>query len=698
MADFLLEIGLEEVPARMLANGEAELATRVVAMLQRERLAGPAAATESFSTPRRLAVLVHGVAGRQADQVEELLGPPVKAAFKNGVPTVAAESFARKTGVAVGDLRTVTNARGEYLAATARQAGKSFGEVVAAALPGEFAAIHWAKTMYWRAGKQERFVRPVQWIVALLDGEIVPVAWAGIAAGRSTFGHRVLHGPAPVQLSDPQQYRERLRAASVMASAAERKHTIRKALDRATRSIEGARWREDAALVEKLTNMTEWPGVLEGSFDEGFLTLPEEVLVTVMRDHQNNFAVEGQDEKLLPYFLAVMNTDPEEHSRAIIRHGNERVVRARFNDARFFVDFDGRLTLEQRVSLLNHVTFHKDLGSYGEKTRRTQALAGTLAKLVLAREWAVDAAALEIAARLAKTDLTTELVKEFTELQGIVGGLYARAHGHGEPVAQSIYSQYLPASMADRIPSTAEGLLLAIADRADTIASLFGLGLQPTGSRDPFALRRAGNGIVKILAESSIPLTLGEIATAASGGNNDLVSRVRSFFAERLESYLRESAGVPYDVVHALMATNPEEPRDAVLRARAVLAARHGHDFAAVAAAFKRMRNILEQARAKGEEPATDIDPELWKEPSERALSKESERLAVQVEGMRRAGDYAGALSAIATLRPHVDSFFESVMVMVPEAQLRQARLGLLERVLRAFSRIADFSEIVITG
>ncbi len=701
MASFLCEIGLEEVPARMLAGAEAELSRRTIDLLQREHLLGDGHCMESFSTPRRLAVLVHGVQKQQTDTEDELLGPPVKAAYRDGKPTAAAEAFAKKAGVTVDALRTIANAKGEYLAATAKREGRSFAEVIAAELPKEIAAIYWAKNMYWRAGKPERFVRPVQWLLALLDDEIVPLAWAGHAAGRVTYGHRVLHGNAPVQIVHASKYAQQLLDAKVIAKVEDRRHKIRKALDAVTRTVPDVRWREDHPLIDKVTHMTEWPAVIAGSFEPEFLALPEEVLVTVMRDHQNYFAIEDTSHTLAPHFLAVLNTEPDAAAESLIRHGNERVLRARFNDARFFYDFDQRVPLTERVALLEKVTFQKDLGSYAAKTDRVRAVAATLAALLRERldpNSGVDLGALDTAAQLCKTDLTTELVKEFTELQGIVGGLYARAQCQGERVALAIYAHYQPVGMDDKIPSTAEGLLLAIADKIDTIGGMFGLHLQPTGSKDPFALRRAANGIVKILAESTLPLAMGEIATAATGSDEALFRNVRAFLAERLEWYLRDVRGGAYDAVKAVMATDPEDVRDAMARVDAVAAARGGADFAAIAASFKRMKNLVEQARAKGEIFTGDTYQEVLIDPAERTLAQESARRTVLVESLRSKGDYPAALAAIAELRPYIDAFFDKVMVMVPDTALRQARLGLLLGVLNDFSKIADFSEIVIPG
>jgi glycyl-tRNA synthetase beta chain len=699
MADFLFEIGLEEVPARMIAGAQAELMQRVVKMLERERLVRSGAETKSFATPRRLAVWVKDVAERQEDVAEELVGPSVKVAYKDGAATPAALAFAKKAGVAVEELKTVTNAKGEYLAATSVKAGRGAAEVIAAEMPKELLGIYWAKNMYWRLGKPERFVRPVRWMVSLLGSEVVPVEFGGYVANKVTYGHRVLFGDAPISLGVPAEYEDALLSGFVIADVEARRQRIRKTLDKVTRTVEGSRWREDHGLVDKLTQLTEWPSVLMGGFEAEYLALPEEVLVTVMRDHQSYFAVEDKDQKLAPHFLAVLNTETDEAGMAVIRHGNERVLRARFNDARFFWEFDQRVPLVERVELLEHVTFQKDLGSYAAKTERVRAIGSRLAELTRLRSGVLDESALDEAALLAKTDLTTELVKEFTELQGEVGGLYARAQGFRAAVADAIYDQYLPKSMEDTVPRTVEGALLAIADKADTIAGMFGLGLEPTGSKDPFALRRAANGIVKILGESAValPMTLGDVADAATK-NESVRLKVEVFFAERLEFYLREAKGQAYDVVKAVLAAGANDVRDAVARAEAVTAVRRGEDFAAVSAAFKRMKNILSQAKERGIAAGSSVDAALLTEPTERALAERSAELADRVSTLRAERDYKTALEQIATLRPQVDAFFDAVMVMAPDEAVRANRLALLEKVLGDFSGIADFSEIVVAG
>jgi len=697
MAEFLFEIGLEEVPARMIAGAQAELERRVVGLLERERLIASGAAFKSFSTPRRLAVWVDGVAERQEDVAEELMGPSAKIAFKDGVATPAAVAFAKKAGVEVSALKTVETPKGEYLAATSVKAGRGAAEVIAAELTKELAGIYWAKNMYWRPGKPERFVRPVRWLLALLGDAVVPVSFAGYEAGRVTYGHRVLAGAEAITIAAPGEYEAALTKAFVVADVEARRHSIRKALDRVTRTVDGLRWREDEELVDSVTHLTEWPSVLLGGFEAAYLELPEEVLVTVMRDHQKYFALEDETGKLAPYFLAVLNTQADEAGLAVIRHGNERVLRARFNDGRFFWEFDQRTPLKERLELLKTVTFQKDLGSYGEKTTRVRALAGTLSKLLVERGVALDAAAVDQAAELAKTDLTAELVKEFTELQGVVGGLYARAQGYSEAAAVAIYDQYRPVSMEAPVPRSVEGSVLAIADKADSIAGMFGLGLEPSGSKDPFALRRAANGIVKILAEGSLPLTLGEIAAAATA-DAAVAGRMRAFFQERVEFYLREVRGQAYDVVTAVLAADSSDVRDALARAEAVTTVRGSEDFKAVSAAFKRMKNVLAQAKEKGIAVGGAVEAALLVDAAEKALAERAVELADAVEALRAERQYEAALEQIASLRPQVDAFFDAVMVMAPEEDLRGNRLALLARITGDFSRIAEFSEIVVAG
>jgi glycyl-tRNA synthetase beta chain len=721
MADFLLEIGLEEVPARMIAAAEAELGKRVGELLKRERLLINGAKVATYSTPRRLAVLAEGVQAKQADTEKVVMGPSWKIAFKDEAPTAAGEAFAKKAGVEVSDLKKIETSKGEYVGASVKLTGRTASEILIAELPKEVLGLYWAKNMYWRTAKPERFVRPVRWVVAMLDSEVVPVEIAGIAAGNTSRGHRVLSGDKPVVIDAAKSYVEALRGAFVVVDVAERRQIIRKALDAETRTVAGARWREDEALVETVTHLTEWPSVILGNFEKKYLDLPEEVLVTVMRDHQKYFAVEDAEGKLAPHFLAVLNTQADEEGAAIIRHGNARVLRARFADARFFWDMDQKTPLVDRVESLKKVTFFRppegEPWSYYWKTEQNIVVARRLDDEVFLKGGTVKRGLAEIAAKYAKTDLTTELVKEFTELQGIIGGLYIRAQWqqegyaeHNAAIADAIYSQYVPASMEDVIPATAEGQLLGLADRIQTIVTMFGIGQAPTGSKDPFALRRSANAIVKILAESKLPLTLrdvlesytGEVRVDQSGvivslprdiDSDPTMTTISAFLRERLQFYLKDVRGFAYDVVNAVLAVGADDVRDTIARAEALTAVRGSEDFAAVSAACKRIKNILRQAEEKGFHPEPPKLGHLALEAID--LWDRSKELGPQISKLSEQRAYREALALIATLRPTVDQFFDKVMVLDPDEKVRSANLGLIDEVLRNFSTIADFSEIV---
>ena len=717
MPDFLLEIGCEEIPARMIDAASAELRERVSSLLTRERLA--AGEIVSFDSPRRLAVMAAGIAGAQTDITERVTGPSFNVAYKDGQPTPAAHAFAKKAGVEVSQLEKVTTAKGDYIAAKVRKKGRSAAEILAEALPKEIATIYWPKNMYWRK-PNERFVRPVRWLVAMLDGETIPLEFDGVAAGNCSRGHRILSHDAVTIPRAGSSYLDALRAAKVLGRA-EREHQIRKALDAAARTIPGARWREDKALLNTVVNLTEFPSAILGNFDPQFLSLPEEVLVTVMRDHQKYFAVEDANGRLLPHFLAVLNTDSD--PQGLIRHGNERVLRARFNDARFFWETDQKKSLLERLDSLKHVTFQKDLGSYYDKTQRVQRLCSWLSEILKQHGTAVRPGVIHKAAALAKTDLTTELVKEFTELQGIVGGLYARVQqlDSGLPeatrllIADAIYDHYKPESTDDEVPRSMEGAVLSIGDKADSIAGMFALGMVPSGSKDPFALRRQANGIVKVIAEKKLPLRLGDLMRDARLGyrkseaerqfveDGKYAESLATFFRERVEFYLREVCGYSYDVVKAVLAADADDVVDALRRADALASARRkeGTEFESVCISFKRIKNILKQAEEKriaipdhpNEALMGNVDSAettLW--------LRGVVNLWAEYEVWRKDGQYEPALRHAASLRPMLDRFFEEVMVMADDERLRANRLAILRKLYMSFSTIADFSEIVTEG
>jgi glycyl-tRNA synthetase beta chain len=714
MPDFLLEIGTEEIPARMIEAASAELVRRVCDLLEKHYLAR--VNPQVLATPRRLAISIW-TNDCQATVRTKTLGPSVSVAFKDGKPTKAAEAFAQRAGISVDSLEITETEKGSYVCSPeTSKAGRTAAEILVENLPAELKQLYWPKNMYWRK-TTERFVRPVRWIVALLDGEVVPLEFCGIRAGRMSRGHRII-GEEEVEISSAKAYVESLRQAKVLGSG-EREHKIRKALDAATRTIPGARWREDEELLKTVVNLTEFPSAILGSFDPDFLALPSEVLVTVMRDHQKYFAIEDANGKLLPHFLAVLNTDGD--PGGLIQHGNERVLRARFNDARFFWQTDQKHSLLARVEMLKSVTFQKDLGSYYDKTMRVQRLASWISETIKQSGQEIRPGVVHKAALLAKADLTTELVKEFTELQGIVGGLYVKAQADLDlsestrvPVADALYDQYKPESMEDEVPRTMEGAVLALADKADSIAGMFALGLQPTGSKDPFALRRQANGIVRIIAGHKLNLPLELLtklaleaykdseaekrfsATKKDGAEpRDVQRSINEFFRERLEFYLKEVHGLAYDVVKATLAAGANDVVDAMGRAQAVAEVRLSADFESISSAFKRMKNILYQASEAGKHPAATLDPSVLEQLVEKDLAGQIPASSAAVQALRAQKQYAQALQEISKLRPHIDNFFDKVMVMVEDERLRSNRLALLSTLLREFSTIADFSEIV---
>jgi glycyl-tRNA synthetase beta chain len=719
MPDFLLEIGCEEIPARMIAEAIGHLRQSVAGLLETCHLLpepyDEATTPFDFSTPRRLAVIFPGILPKQEDVKETIVGPPVSSAYKDGVPTRAAEGFAKKAGIPLDALERKQVGKAEYLQATVLRQGKDTATILAEFLPREIAAMPWPKNMYWRK-PNERFVRPVRWLVAMLDGETIPLEFDGIKAGKASRGHRILSSDnIAISSAAGSAYVDALRSAKVLGRA-EREQQIRKALDAATRTIPGARWREDKPLLDTVVNLTEFPSVILGSFDPQFLALPEEVLVTVMRDHQKYFAIEDANGKLAPNFLAVLNTDSD--PQGLIRHGNERVLRARFNDARFFWETDQKKSLLDRLELLRNVTFQKDLGSYYDKTKRVQRLCSWLSEILKQHDVAVRPGVIHKATCLSKTDLTAELVKEFTELQGIVGGLYARVQQLDPTlpeatrfaIADAVYDHYKPESTDDDIPRSTEGAILSIGDKADTIAGMFALGLVPSGSKDPFALRRQANGIVKIIAEKKLPLRLNEMMSDARAGYQgsetekkfveeaQFSQSIEAFFRERLEFYLRDVKGYAYDVVKAVLSADAEDVVDALERAAAVKQVLHLPEFQAIGAACKRIRNILKQATEKRIEPAANWEPLADSQAEEKTLGNYLATNGPQIETQRKEKKYADALRLLSTAREPVDAFFDKVMVMVEDPKVRANRLALLQTLLREFSTIADFSEIVSDG
>ncbi len=649
---FLLEIGAEEIPDWMIPGALENLRSLFEESLAKAGM--PAQSLAVDGTPRRLVLRAEGLTERQADSEELVTGPPKTA------PAAAIAGFAKKQGIAPEALALQPTAKGEYYCYTKKVAGRETRQILAEALPELILKIYFPKTMYWTGKNGPRFIRPIRWIVALLGEEVVEFELAGVRSGAISSGHRILGARIPVTVRN---YEQMLRENFVLLSAEVRREKIRAEIRQFPSQA-----RLDSALEDVLVYLTEYPTAILGSFDPQFLALPKEVLVTVMKHHQKYFSVEDEQGNLAPFFIAVMNTnaDPE----GLVRRGNERVLRARFNDARFFWDADQRKKLADRLPDLAHVTFQAKLGSYLEKTQRVMALVQQIGGDELAAR----------AAQLCKCDLTTELVKEFTELQGIIGGLYARAQGEPEPVAQAIYDHYKPVSMEDPIPSTPAGQLVSLADKLDTLRGCFAIGMIPTGSRDPFALRRAAQGVVKILVEGKLKLSLSELL------NRD--PQLHEFVLDRVRHYFKEIRGFQYDEVNAVLASGSDDLVDVESRLVAVQAVRPTENFEPLAASFKRVQNILRQAQFTG---GSGVEPGLLEPGPEAELHADFERVR------REAGtqDYKGALETIASLRPKVDLFFDKIMVNAPDPKVRQNRLALLHSILSESSKIADFSEIV---
>ncbi len=638
---FLLEIGTEEIPDWMIPAALESLGALFTG------LNIPGTDVTLDATPRRLVLRAQGLPERLADSEERVMGPPRAANPK------AVEGFARKLGVPAEDLAIETTPKGEYYSYLRKVEGRKVIDILAEALPGIILKITFPKTMYWTAKSGPRFIRPIRWIVALLGNDVVPFEIAGVRSGNVSSGHRRL-GSAAVSVTIG-HYEEQLRANFVILSATERQRKIEEGI-----AALGVKLKPDPSLLKTLVYLTESPTPILGEFDPEFLKLPEEVLITVMRHHQRYFSVEDESGHLAPQFVAVMNTsaDPE----GLVRRGNERVLRARFNDARFFWQTDQRKKLADRVEDLDHVTFQAKIGSYLKKTWRVERLVSELGGNANAQN----------AARLAKCDLTTELVKEFTELQGVVGGLYARAQGEPEEVWLAIYDHYKPESMEDSIPRTESGRLVALADKLDTLRECFRIGMAPTGSRDPFALRRAAQGVVKIIVEGRLDVPLLSLVFGDTAARRILRRPRQILFPRRAQLPLRRSQCRDGGGLGDLL--------DLEARLRRLQKIRSTPDFEPLAASFKRIKNILRQAGFDG----GPFSPALLDPGPESELFDEINRSkGLPIE------------TSIGALRPKVDLFFDKVLVNAPDAAVRANRLAMLHGLLEQFRTFADFSEIV---
>ena len=686
--EYLLEVRSEEIPARMLEPGVKELATRVFEELMARGI-GPRE-VETGYTPRRLVMILSGLPEREADREEQVMGPPVRAAFAaDGAPTPALLGFAKRTGLEPDQLARVKTDKGEYLAATKKIEGRATREVLGEIVPRVLAGISWAKMMRWGSGEGP-WVRPVHGVVSLLDGEIVPFDLFGIAAGAETEGHPTL-SPEPFRVADVADYKRLLAERNVEVRPAERRRVLHDTMRSRAEAL-GGTLVDDPALLDKLTAICEIPGVMEGRFGDAFLELPAEVLSTSLRDHQSALTVADAEGGLLPCFLTVMDRPDDPAGRA--RSGNEWVVAARLADARFFYGEDRKAGLAHRAEQLQRLNFQEKLGSYAIKTERIVALSAFLCDQLGLKAERLHAAE---AARLLKVDLATEMVKEFTSLQGVMGGIYAREEGHSEDVWQAVYDQYLPASADDPIPRGKVGQIMGLADRMDTLVGIFGLGLIPTGSKDPFGLRRAAQAVVRIALEGGLPLDLEAVATEAARLYGDRLTRsaekilddLRPFLYDRIR-YILGLEGFAYDEIEAGLAVGVANLPDLRARVDALHKVREEAAFLSVVLAAKRIANIVKDA---AEQP---IDESLFVEPAEKDLAAAFEGLRAEVEEAASAGDYERCLRLIAGLAPVLDRFFVEVLVMAEDENVRRNRLALLQAIGKTASRTAKLSEVVV--
>jgi glycyl-tRNA synthetase beta chain len=701
-ADFLFEIGCEEIPAGMLPGAMRELQVILEKYLTAYNLT-QGSPVEVYGAPRRLSASCAKVRVKQPDEIKDVQGPPKSVSYDtSGRPTKAAESFAQKMNLPVDELVTILTPKGEYLSAKQVILGKSAKEILEEILPRTVSEIPWTRSMYWTGAEGLRFIRPIRWVVALLDGKPLRFTLGDAAAGNSSSGHRFL-GKSKIPLRGAKDYIQKLRANFVLVRPGDRKQKIEGELRRLA-SGKGLRIHEDAHLMDLVTYLNEYPTVILGGFEPSYLELPEEILITVMRGHQKYFALERKDGTLAPNFLAVINLDKDK--AGLIRAGHERVLRARFADARFFWETDQKCRLADFLPKLGAVTYQEKLGSYGEKVERMRELARWLSEQWFASGIAhASVGAADRAAELSKCDLVTEMVREFTELQGIVGGLYAKAQEEPEEVAWAVYDHYKPSGLEDSIPRNIAGQAVALADKFDSLVGCFAVGLVPSGSSDPFALRRAAIGIVKILVETKLPVSLSMVIarsarTISHGSRKISVSpgvekQVLEFLLDRARFVLRETGGLAYDEVNAALAAGADDLVDAIRRMEAIRAIRKTKNFEPLAVSFKRIRKILEKAGPEASWKLSSVRSDLFTEEAERELHARAASAMKEVEQQKRAGRYREALQEIAKLRPSVDRFFDEVMVMADEEQIRKNRLTLLSGLLSEFSTIADFSEIV---
>jgi glycyl-tRNA synthetase beta chain len=691
MATFLLELRTEEIPANALAGARQQLRRVLGDRLSEQGLEG--CQVRALSTSRRLIALVGQLPARQPERSERVTGPPRSVAFEaDGSPTKAAEGFARKLGLEVDQLELDATPKGEYLAATVIQAGRSTSEILAEIVPEAVRGLRFPKMMRWGRGDHE-FVRPVHGIVALLDDEVVQFSLFGVESGNHTVGHRV-HSPEPFELAHAERYADELSSRQVSIDPEQRRTEFAARADELVSQI-SCRVHPDEALVAEHVELVEFPGLLRGSFDERFLELPPEVVITTLRHHQKCLVLEGSDGDLAPHFLAVVDRcdDPE----GLVRQGNEWVISARLADARFFFEEDRKRSMEDLVPGLERLEFHRRLGSMAAKTARIGELACAVADQI-ACETQPDV--LRRAARLTKVDLLTHMVSEFPELQGVMGGHYLRLEGEVEELWTGVRDHYRPQGFDGELPQSTIGRIVGVADRLDTLAGLFAVGEIPSGSRDPHGLRRAAQGVVRIVVESGWDIELAEVVEGAVTGVTDTVEvdasgvadSVVAFLSDRVRRYLEELVGVAYDTADAVMAARWTRLPELAARSRALENARSTAAFRSLGLAFKRVLNITD-GHADGE-----IDTGLFQQPEEEELHSSWCGFRERLAECLAEGRFDDAFAAMGELAEVLDRFFIEVLVMTDDERIRANRIALLRALRRDFLSLADLSRLQVEG
>ncbi len=698
MSEFILEIGTEEMPARFVPRLGEELVELFERLLTEARI--DHVGVRAFATPRRLVAHVSGLAPAQRLEEEIASGPPVRIAYAEGKLTKAGEGFAKTQGVAEADLFVQQTPKGDYLAARKKVGGGRTQDILPGLCLTALKGLNFPKRMKW-GSLEFLFGRPLRWVLALLDSDVVPLEIAGLTSGRLTHGHRVL-GPGPFAVDTAADYFDTIRdKCNVVLDARERLELVRAEGDRLAAGLGGSVVWDEGLLLE-VANLVEFPRPILGEFARLYLDLPSQVLLTSMQSHQKSFGITGADGNLLPYFLTTLNIEPLD--MALVKKGWERVLKARLEDARFFWEADLATDLDEWLAKLDSVVFLGPLGSLGAKSRRLEKLCARLAQAVGSPLAPVEAMAR--AGRLAKADLMSELVYEFDSLQGVIGGIYARKKGESELTAQAIAEQYLPAGPDSPVPATLTGALLAIADKADTMAGCFGLAMIPTGTADPYALRRAALGISRIIMEHGLRLRLDEVLGWAQEGYDNVKwklapaeaqTKMLDFFGQRLRALFASGEGTDSRVADAALGAGFVDIRTLKMRFDALTTFSRQPDFEQAVLTFKRAANIIRKQGAEaGAALSADVDVARLEMDQERVLAESLRASAGRFEELWAADDFAGLFAMLGELRPAVDAFFDKVMVMAEDAGLRQNRLNILYTLVQRLGRLADFSALQV--